>query len=175
MTPESARPPLRVGLLMDSFDQPAWVVRILERIREGASADIVCVVLNDGGGGHTAPRGLLGRFASYWRNRRRFIRSHKWIDSPWSTSTCVVADPTVERSRMRPSIDLSGLAAGVLGLLRFGDSHLSARDGRRVTRARVAEPRRHLRSVMAMEARMSFDKQTIGAMRLARLVVERHR
>jgi len=58
---------------MDSYDQPAWVVRMLERILKGASADIVCVVLNDGDGGHAPPKGILGRFASYWRHRKQFL------------------------------------------------------------------------------------------------------
>ena len=37
---------LRVGLLLDSSVQPAWVRRILERIGEGDSAEVVVVVRN---------------------------------------------------------------------------------------------------------------------------------
>lgn len=42
-----ARSPLRVGVLVDSLVQPAWVARIIEDIQHSAVADIVLVVLNE--------------------------------------------------------------------------------------------------------------------------------
>ncbi len=73
MSSASTKRPLRVGLLMDSYNQHAWVVRMLERILAGESAEISCIVMNDGGGGHAAPRGPFGRIASYWKNRKQFL------------------------------------------------------------------------------------------------------
>jgi hypothetical protein len=58
----AARPPLRVGLLVDSFLQPAWVDRILDQIERCAFARLELVVTRSGDG--IAPRpGPLGRAA----------------------------------------------------------------------------------------------------------------
>lgn len=49
---------LRVGLLLDSYRQPAWTFEILSQIRRSAFAEIVLIVEN---GAAPAPRGLLER------------------------------------------------------------------------------------------------------------------
>ena len=56
-------PPLQIGLLLDSFDQPAWVRAMLRRIQKSDYASIALVVLNDAPR-PAARRGLLSRLVS---------------------------------------------------------------------------------------------------------------
>ena len=56
-------PPLQIGLLLDSFDQPAWVRAMLRRIQESDYASIALVVLNDAPR-PAARRSLLSRLVS---------------------------------------------------------------------------------------------------------------
>jgi hypothetical protein len=58
---------------MDSYEQPAWAVRMLERIQEEGHAEIAFVVLNDGGDAPVAAGGISRRLKSYWKNRRNFL------------------------------------------------------------------------------------------------------
>src|SRR5437763_6802216 len=44
-----SRERLRVGLLVDSLVQPAWVVEAVRQIVQGGFAEIACVVLNEAG------------------------------------------------------------------------------------------------------------------------------
>lgn len=46
-SPSNLREPLRIGLLLDSFLQPRWVVRIIEEIAASQVASIVLVVRNN--------------------------------------------------------------------------------------------------------------------------------
>ncbi|MCG8469365.1 MAG: hypothetical protein MJB57_14360 [Gemmatimonadetes bacterium] len=73
MTPAADSRRLRVGLLMDSYDQPAWVVRMLERIQAGDSAELAYIVMNDGVPAGSRPKGLRGRLGSYWKNRDKLL------------------------------------------------------------------------------------------------------
>ncbi|MBI1976886.1 MAG: hypothetical protein HYS56_05190, partial [Candidatus Omnitrophica bacterium] len=38
---------IRIGILMDSFDLPAWAYRMLEQIKKSNYAEIVLVILKD--------------------------------------------------------------------------------------------------------------------------------
>ena len=49
MTPPPSRGRLRVGLLVDSLVQPAWVVEAVRQIIRDGIAEIVCVVVNEQG------------------------------------------------------------------------------------------------------------------------------
>ena len=42
----AARPPLRVGILVDRMEQPAWVCRILRELSEAEYATIALVIRN---------------------------------------------------------------------------------------------------------------------------------
>jgi len=58
---------LRVGLLLESWEIPAWKFRMLQIIQESDYADIVLVVLNE----KTPPRKSMLRNA--WENRANFL------------------------------------------------------------------------------------------------------
>src|SRR5262249_26466883 len=58
------KPPLRIGLLVDSFHQPRWVSNIINDIRASGIAQICLVVKNEAP--HQSSR---GRVRSYWKNR----------------------------------------------------------------------------------------------------------
>src|SRR5262245_51594536 len=55
-TPNS-RPPLRVALLIDSYQQPAWVMATIDDIQKSSVATISLVVKNASPGAVVAPRG----------------------------------------------------------------------------------------------------------------------
>ncbi len=66
----SAAAPLRVGVLVDSLQQPQWVAKILREIRASSAADI-CVVIRNAGAVAAAPPS--GRLARYWQNRDHLL------------------------------------------------------------------------------------------------------
>ena len=70
MTPPPSRGRLRVGLLVDSLMQPAWVVEAVRQIIRDGIAEIVCVVVNEAGES-PVPRKLpaLQRVARWVENR----------------------------------------------------------------------------------------------------------
>jgi hypothetical protein len=70
MTPPPSRGRLRVGLLVDSLMQPAWVVEAVRQIIRDGIAEIVCVVVNEAGES-PVPRKLpiLQRAARWIENR----------------------------------------------------------------------------------------------------------
>jgi hypothetical protein len=66
--PESPVGPLRVGLLVDSMIQPAWVERALRDVRDSGAGEFCLVVVN------ATPAAVPGsRFSSWWRNRRQLL------------------------------------------------------------------------------------------------------
>ncbi len=67
-TPEGPVGPLRVGLLVDSFTQPAWVERALRQIVDSGAGEFHLIVRNA-----TPPPPKRSRVASYWRNRRQLL------------------------------------------------------------------------------------------------------
>ena len=69
-TPADAKPPLRVGLLVDSFTQPRWVSKIINDIRASSVAEI-CLVVKNEATEHEPPR--RGRLHSYWKNRNYLL------------------------------------------------------------------------------------------------------
>ena len=42
----SGRPPLRIGLMVDSFDLPVWIVSIIDHIRASNFARVELIVVN---------------------------------------------------------------------------------------------------------------------------------
>ena len=68
---EGRVPPLRVGLLVDSTIQPAWVERALQRVIETGAGEFVLVVRN---ASPIAPR-RTSRLGSWWRNRRYLLHA----------------------------------------------------------------------------------------------------
>jgi hypothetical protein len=67
------RPPLRIGLLLDSLEQPAWVSATLSEIAASGIAEFVLVILNNDGGPAPAParRSVPARLGIWYRNRRQ--------------------------------------------------------------------------------------------------------
>lgn len=63
-TSDNDHPPLRIGLLIDSYAQPRWVSNVINDIRASSIAQICLVVKNE------APhQNSNGRLRSYWKNR----------------------------------------------------------------------------------------------------------
>ena len=69
-TSVDAKPPLRVGLLIDSFTQPRWVSKIIDDLRASSFAE-VCLVVKNEATEHEAPR--RGRLQTYWQNRNYLL------------------------------------------------------------------------------------------------------
>ena len=70
MTNEPAipKPPLRVGLLVDSFTQPRWVHKIINDIQSSDIAEICLIVKNE-----AVIERRQGRLQSYWKNRNYLL------------------------------------------------------------------------------------------------------
>ena len=64
----TTRPPLRIGLLIDSFSQRKWIHKIIEEIQASGFAEIVVLIKNEA---ESAPD--PGRLKSYWRNRNYLL------------------------------------------------------------------------------------------------------
>ena len=67
--PETAKPPLRVGLLIDSFEQPQWVFNVIRDIQSSRIAKVCVVVKNEA----TLDEANGGRLRSYWKNRNYLL------------------------------------------------------------------------------------------------------
>jgi hypothetical protein len=71
--------PLRVGLLVDSMTQPAWVERALRRVIDTGVGELVLVVRN--ASPSKAPPGR-SRLATWWKNRKYLLHAaYQRIDS----------------------------------------------------------------------------------------------
>jgi len=70
MTTELAhsKPPLRIGLLLDSFTQPRWVFTIINQIQSSSIAGIGLVIINEAR--MDPPK---GRLRNYWKNRKYLL------------------------------------------------------------------------------------------------------
>lgn len=65
---------LRVGLLMDGMEQPAWVRALLDQIVGSDFATVELVVLNQGEGDHRPPpKNLVERLKRYWAVRDKLL------------------------------------------------------------------------------------------------------
>ena len=64
-TPEA--PPLRVGLLINSFHQPAWIFKIIEQIQSSPFAEISLIIKNE------ATDHPQSRIQSYWQKRKYLL------------------------------------------------------------------------------------------------------
>ena len=62
---------LRVGLLIDSFEQPRWVHYIVESIKNSTYAELILVVKNRAGAGEKPVKN--SRMGSYWKNRDHLL------------------------------------------------------------------------------------------------------
>ena len=92
--------PLRLGLLVDSFTQPAWVDRALRRVLDAGDSQFVVVVRN------AAPAQQVrgSRISSWWRNRRHLLyAAYQRLDRPYMKAN---EDPLAP-------VDLSPLLKGV--------------------------------------------------------------
>lgn len=59
---------MRIGLLIDSFVQRAWIYKVIEEIQASGFAEVAVVIKN------TAESGAKqGRLKSYWRNRKYLL------------------------------------------------------------------------------------------------------
>jgi hypothetical protein len=93
--------PLRVGLLVDSMTQPAWVERALRRVIETGTGEFVLVVRN---ASSTIAPERSSRLATWWKNRRYLLHAaYQRIDT---MGLRVTPDP------FKP-VDLSSLLNGV--------------------------------------------------------------
>ncbi|HEX3187387.1 MAG TPA: hypothetical protein VHQ94_21490 [Pyrinomonadaceae bacterium] len=63
------RPPLRIGVLIDSFVQRKWIHQVISEIQSSAIAQIAVVIKNEAAG----PQESAGRLKSYWRNRQYLL------------------------------------------------------------------------------------------------------
>ncbi len=81
---ESPRPePLRIGLLVDSLEQPAWVIRALERTLEAGTSRVGLIVRNAMPVA-AARRGPSGRVRAVYRNRRYLLHGlYRRLDNWW--------------------------------------------------------------------------------------------
>jgi hypothetical protein len=68
---ETSAPPLRIGLLLDSTLQPAWVCRILREIKSSSTSVFGLVVLNGSRADSPGPTG--NRLQRYWENRQHLL------------------------------------------------------------------------------------------------------
>lgn len=71
-TPSANAPPLRVGILVDSYEQPAWVARALERVLASPHAELALVVRRGPSEAQEPPtdRRRDARLSRFWRRRR---------------------------------------------------------------------------------------------------------
>jgi hypothetical protein len=71
-TPYATAPPLRVGILINSYEQPAWVARELERVLASPHAELVLVVRRGLSEAQEPPtnRRRDARLSRFWRKRR---------------------------------------------------------------------------------------------------------
>ena len=61
----TTRPPLRIGLLLDSFVQRKWIHQVISEIQASGFAEIVVVIKNEAQHAEQS----AGRLTNYWRNR----------------------------------------------------------------------------------------------------------
>ena len=66
---QTTRPPLRIGLLLDSFVQRKWIHQVIGDIQASGFAEIVVVIKNEAPSAEQS----AGRLQSYWRNRNYLL------------------------------------------------------------------------------------------------------
>ncbi|HSK64761.1 MAG TPA: hypothetical protein VK893_13000, partial [Pyrinomonadaceae bacterium] len=64
----TTRPPLRIGLLIDSFSQRKWIHKIIADIQSSGIAEIVVLIKNE-----ADSSAKQGRLKSYWLNRNYLL------------------------------------------------------------------------------------------------------
>jgi hypothetical protein len=60
---------LRIGILIDSFVQPLWVLKILEEIQAAGWADLVLVIQNGAQSRASGRKPFVARMRDWWRHR----------------------------------------------------------------------------------------------------------
>jgi hypothetical protein len=106
------RSPLRVGLLIDSFNQPRWVAAVLADLIASPAIEIVLLVLNRGveAGHEPARSSLRARIARWIRNRRHLVYAlYERFDRWWFASANDPLELTDVSELLRgiPSMDLT--------------------------------------------------------------------
>ncbi len=91
-SPRDARHPLRIGLLIDSFEQPNWVGAILAELRSSNFARIVLVVLNGSAG--TESNGTPARAAG-GLSRLAYRMYCAWDDSRFGREQDALAPASI--------------------------------------------------------------------------------
>src|SRR5215213_11908739 len=104
-----SKPPLRIGLLVDSLTQPRWVSRIINDIQSSDFAEICLIVKNE------ATSEPLGRLQSYWKNRKYLLYAlYNRVDN---------RVPLAEENAFE-DVDVQGLLSGVPVLRDAGDEEV---------------------------------------------------
>lgn len=76
-----SQPRLRVGLLLDGFEQPRWIARIVEALISSTCVELSLVVLNDT---PASPSPRLTRIRSWIRNRHYLLYAfYRQFDRLW--------------------------------------------------------------------------------------------
>lgn len=71
LEPSTTKNPLRIALLLDSFEQPQWVCRIVANIQSSIVADVALIIINKPEGG--AEKVQSSRLRNHWRNRQHLL------------------------------------------------------------------------------------------------------
>jgi hypothetical protein len=150
-TPNS-RPPLRVGLLIDSYQQPAWVLATIDDIQKSSVATISLVVRNASPGAVAAPRGSTAtRLSRWYANRhsllfalyeRLDLRKFATADDPirmMDASSVLASIPTVDVTPRETKFSDHFDDADVERILAY-DLDVALRFGFRILRGRAADP-----------------------------------
>ena len=149
------RQPLRVGLLIDSYEQPAWVLAIIDDIQKSSVATISLVVRNASPGALVAPRrSTAARLSRWYANRssllfavyeRLDLRKFATTDDPirMVDASSVLADvPTVDITPRETKFSDYFDDADVERILAY-DLDVALRFGFRILRGRSLRIARH--------------------------------
>jgi hypothetical protein len=152
-----AEPP-RIGLLVDSLEQPAWIVRALERVSKSGAGRIELVVVNrgsvDGPAAGNAGGRARSRLATWWRNRDELLyaaytrydrRRFASDDDPFAARdiAALVAGARVFEVTPRQTAHSDYIPDADLAVIRAADLDVLVRFGFRILRGGILEAARH--------------------------------
>jgi len=138
---------LRIGVILPYVKVPAWVVRILEQIRDSSYAEVAAMMFTNPAGERENPEGTL--YTSYFQNDQRLFPSEP---NPWVRkdvrqilqNTQLLGESLEERiSRLKGlrsdvllNLSLEEFPKALLGTTRFGVWSLRCNDKRVTTGTR---------------------------------------